>query len=105
MSRIGAAHAREHRGLARHGQDLAGHVHDDRVGVAVGHHPGQRAAPRHPVAPGVVDDDEVRAAGFRALGRQAGPRAGADDRAALGDLLAQRGERLSARQLASTTSS
>ena len=62
------------------GQHLAGHVHDDRVGVAVGHQPGQRAAAGHAEAAGVVDDDQVDAAGLGALGREAGAGAGADDR-------------------------
>ena len=32
--------------VAHDRQHLAGHVHDDRVGVAVGHHPGERPAAR-----------------------------------------------------------
>ena len=50
-------------------QHLAGHVHDDRVGVAVGHHAGQRPAAGHAEAARVVDDDQVDAAGLGALGR------------------------------------
>ena len=55
------------------GQDFAGHVHDDLVGVAVGHHAGQAAAAGHAEAAGVVDDDQVDAAGLGALGRMPVP--------------------------------
>ena len=44
--RVGAADAGEHRRVLDDRQHLAGHVHDDRVRVAVGHQPGQRAAAR-----------------------------------------------------------
>ena len=64
------------------GQHLAGHLHDDGVGVAVGQQAGQRAAARHSVAAGVVDDDEVGSAGFGTLRREAGAGPGADDHAA-----------------------
>ena len=77
--RVGAADAGQHRRVAGDRQHLAGHVHHDRVGVAVGHQAGERAAARHPVAARVVDDDQVGAAVLGALGRQAGARAGADD--------------------------
>ena len=53
------------------GSTSRAHLHHDRVGVAVGHQAGQRAAAGHPVAAGVVDDDQVGAAGLGALGRQA----------------------------------
>ena len=99
--RVGAADAREHRRLAHDRQHLAGHVDDDRVRVAVGQQPGERAAARHPVAAGVVDDDQVAAARLGALGGQARARAGADDRLARLDLRAQPGERLVAGHLAS----
>ena len=65
---------------------LAGHVHHDGVGVAVGHHARERAAARHAKAAGVVDHQQVDAAGFRHLGADAGARAAADDRLAGGDL-------------------
>ena len=80
--RIGAVDAGEHRRVLHDRQHLARHLHHDLVGVAVGHQPGERAAARHAVAAGIVDDDEVDAAGLLALGRQ--PRAGAaaDDRLA-----------------------
>ena len=61
------------------GKHLAGHLDDDAVGVAVGHQAGERAAPGHAVAPGVVDDDEVGAARLGALGGDAGAGAAADD--------------------------
>ena len=80
--RVGAADSSQHGSVLDHRQHLAAHVHNDRVGVAVGHHPRQRAAPGHPVAPRAVDDDQVGAALLRALGRQAGTGAGADDRPA-----------------------
>ena len=51
-----------------HGQDLAGHLHDDRVGVAVGHQPGEAPPARHPEPARVVDDDQVDPAGLGALG-------------------------------------
>src|SRR5439155_13295430 len=55
---------------------------DDLIGVAIGQEPGERAAPGHPVAAGIVDDDEVDAARLLAFGRQAGAGAAADDRLA-----------------------
>ena len=54
----------------------------------------ERAAPGHPVAARVVDDDQVGAARLGALGREAGAGAGADDRPARLDLGAQPGEGL-----------
>ena len=91
---VGAADAGQHRGVLDHRQHLAGHFHDDRVGVAVGQQPGQGAAPGHAIAPGVVDDDEVNAAGLDELGGDAGAGAGADDGPARGDLGAQPGQRV-----------
>ena len=64
------------------GQNFAGHVHDDLVGVAVRHHAGKAAAARHAKSAGVVDDEKIDAAGFGALGGDAGPRPAADDRLA-----------------------
>ena len=87
-------------------QHLAGHVHDDRVGVAVGHQAGERAAAGHPVAARVVDDDQVGAAGLGELGRQPGAGACADDhRPPLSHLGAQRRQRLLASHRFSWTSS
>ena len=89
---IGAVDAGED-GRVLHGrQHFAGHVADDFVGVAVGEKPGQRAAPGHPVAAGVVDHDQIDAAGLLALGRQAGAGTGADDGKAAADLVTEPGE-------------
>ena len=82
--RVGAAHSRQDRRVRHDGQHLGGHLHDDAVGVPVGHETGQRAAARHAVSTGVVDDDEVRPAGLGALGGDACPGAAADDRPASG---------------------
>ena len=71
--RVGPADAGEDRRVAHDRQHLAGHLHDDRVGVAVRHQPGERAAPGHPVAAGVVDHDQVDAARLVALGRSPVP--------------------------------
>ncbi len=84
-------------------QHLARHVDDDRVGVAVGHQPRERAAARHAVAAGVVDDDQVDAAGLGALGREAGARACADHRPAARDRRLQPRERLGALHAAPPT--
>src|ERR687897_506253 len=94
---VGAANARQHRRVVHDREHLAAHVHDDRVGVAVRQQPGQRAATRHPVAARVVDDDQIRPAGFGALGRQARSRAGPDDDAAAVERRAELGARLVAR--------
>jgi hypothetical protein len=68
-------------------QHLVGHLFDDLIGIAIRHQAGQRAATGHPIPPGIVDDDQVNAAGLFALGRDAGPRPATDDDAAAGDLL------------------
>src|SRR5690606_17636185 len=59
------------------------------VGVAVGQQPGQAATPRHAVAAGVVNDDQVHAAALGKLGRDAGAGPGADNRPPFGHLAAQ----------------
>ena len=92
--RIGSADARQHGGLPHDGQHLRGHLGHDRVRVAVGHQPGQRAAPGHPVPARVVDDDQVGPARLGALGRQAGPGARADDGLAAVRLGPQPGQQL-----------
>ena len=92
--RIGPADAGEHGRVPHDRQHLGRHLDDDRVRVAVGHHARQRAAAGHPVAPRVVDDDQVAAARLGALRGEAGAGAGADDRPALGHLGAQPLERL-----------
>ena len=80
--RIGAVDAREHRRVLDHRQHFGRHLHHDRVGVAVGHQPGERAAPGHAVAAGIVDDDQIDAAGLLAFRREARAGAAADDRLA-----------------------
>ena len=77
---IGAVDAGEHRRVLDHRQHLLRHVDDDLVGVAVGEQARRRAAAGHAVAAGIVDDDEVDAAGLLALGGKAGAGAAADDR-------------------------
>ena len=95
--RVGAVDAGEHRRVPDHRQDLARHVLDDLVGVAVGEQAGRRAAPGHAIAAGIVDDDQVDAAGLLALGRQAGAGAAADDRHAALHHVAEPGEDVLAR--------
>ena len=43
--RIGAAHAGQYGRVLDDGEHFAGHVHDDLVGVAVGHHAGSEPRP------------------------------------------------------------
>ena len=59
---------------------LARHVHDDGVRIAVRHDARPGTPARHPEAAGVVDDDQVGAAGLRALRPRSGAGSGADDR-------------------------
>ena len=94
--RIRAVDAGEDRDVLDDGQDFGRHVDDDRIGVAVGHHPRQRAAPGHAVAARVVDDDQVGAAGLGALGREARAGAGSDDRPPARDRGVQLRERFGA---------
>ena len=63
-------------------QHLARHLDHDRVGVAIGQQAGERAAAGHAIAAGIVDDDEIDAAGLLAFGGKARARAAADDRLA-----------------------
>src|SRR5882724_3234092 len=86
---IGAVDAGEHRRVLDHGQHLARHVEHDVVGIAVGHEAGERAAAGHAVAAGVVDDDEVDAAGLLALGGEARARPAPDDGLAAADHAAE----------------
>ena len=90
--RIGAVDAGEHRRLLHDRQHLARHLDDDVVGIAVGEQAGERAAARHAVAAGIVDDDEVDAARLLAFGGEAGAGAAADDRLAARDHGAEPGE-------------
>ena len=69
----------------------------DAVGVAIGHHAGERAAAGHAVAAGIVDHDQIGAAVFLAFGRNAGAGAGADDRLAARFHGAEAGEDVGAR--------
>ena len=78
--RVGAADAGQHGGVAGRPAAPRGPSRRRSRWRRRREEPGQRAAPRHPVATGVVDDDEVAAAGLGALGRQAGAGPGADDR-------------------------
>ena len=86
---IRAAYACQHGGVLHDGQDLLSHFHHDLVGVAVGHHAGERTAPGHAVAPGVVDDDDVGASRLSALRGKPGAGPRADYRSAFGYLRPQ----------------
>ena len=76
--RICAADAGQDRGILNYGKHLGRHFYYDAIGVAVGHHSGERAAAGHTEAAGIVDDDKVGAAGFGELGRDTGAGAAAD---------------------------
>src|SRR5690606_13568341 len=89
---IRAVVAGEHRRVLDHREHLPGHLHDDVVGIAVGHEARQRSAARHAVAPGIVDDDQVDAARLLRLGGKTRARAAADDRHAVRDLAVKAGE-------------
>ena len=82
--RVGTVDAGEHRRPCDDREHFTGHLHDDGVGVAIGHHAGERAAPGHAIAAGIVDDDQVDAAGFLAFGGKASAGAAANDRFAFG---------------------
>ena len=86
---IRSADARQHGGVLHDGQDLLAHLHDHLVGVAVGHHAREGTPPAHAVPPGIVDDDNVGASRFRALGGQTGAGARADDGSSFGYLCPQ----------------
>ena len=68
---IGCTDAGQNRRVRDGRQDFVGHLLDDRVGVAVGHQAGERAAPCHPEPAGVVDHDQIDSAGLLALGADA----------------------------------
>ena len=70
------------------------------MGVAIGHHAGKGSPARHPVAPGIVDDDEIDAARLLALGGKAGARTAADNRLAPPDHLAEMGDKVLALETA-----
>ena len=96
---VGAAYARQHRCIHHHRQHFPRHLHDNRVGIAVGHHPGQAAPPGHAIAPGIVDDNQVHPAPFAELGGDACARARADNRAARSHFGAQATQGFSARNV------
>ena len=77
--RISAVHARQYWGRADDRKNLPCHLHDDLVGVAVGEQSGRRAPSCHPIAAGVVDDDQIDAARFLAFGRKPGSGPAADN--------------------------
>ena len=79
---IGAVDPGDNRRVLDHRQHFARHVHHDRIGIAIGHEPGERAATGHAEAAGIVDDDEIDAAGLLAFGGKARAGAAADDRLA-----------------------
>ena len=87
--RVGAVDAGEHRRPLDHGEDLVGHLLHDLVRVAIGEQTRGAAAAGHPVAAGVVDDQEVDAPGLLALRREARAGSAADDGLAACDLLAK----------------
>ena len=69
------AHTRRARGVGHCGKDLVRHLLDDLVRVAVGHQAGERTSSGHAEPARIINDDQVDATGFLALG--ADPRAGA----------------------------
>src|SRR5579884_1344269 len=81
-------------------QDLTGHVHDDAIGIPIGHHAAQAAPAGHAEAAGVIDDDQVDTACLGTLGTDAGAGAAADDRLARGHLTAEPLKTLVAREKA-----
>ena len=91
---IGAADAGQDRGILNNREHLGRHLNDDAIGVAVRHHAGERAAAGHAEAAGIVDNDQIGAAGFGELGRDAGAGAAADDGPARGLLGLQPGDDL-----------
>ena len=93
--RVGAADARPApASRARSGSTSAAISTTIALASPYGIRPGEGAAPGHPEAAGVVDDDQVGAARLGALGGEPGARAGADDRRRPADLAAQPRERL-----------
>ena len=96
--RVGAAHTGQNRGVLNDGQNLAGHLHYDGIGVAVGHAACKRAAPVHAEAAGVVNDQQVDAAGFLALGADTIACASSDYRHSLCDAFSQTAQHLLSRE-------
>ena len=87
--RVGAADAGENRGVLHDGQHLGAHLDDDLVRVAVGKQARERAAAGHAEAAGVVDDEDVGAAGLSRLRRDARAGADAEQDVALGEGLTE----------------
>ena len=87
--RIGPVDAGEDRCLLDDREHLVGHLLDDLVGVPVREETRGASAAGHPVAPRVVDDQQVDAARLLAHGGEPGAGAAADDRLAARDLLAE----------------
>ncbi len=86
---IRAVHPRQHRRMPHDGQHLARHFLHNVIGIAIGQQPRQRAPPRHAVAPGIIDDDEVNPARLLAFGRKPRARPAADNGLALGNHAAE----------------
>ena len=80
--RIGAVDPGQHRRALDDRQHLARHLDHDGIGVAVGEQAGERAAARHAITAGIIDDDKVDAARLLAFRREADARAAADNRLA-----------------------
>ena len=82
---VGRANAGKNRGRLDHRNDLAGHFHDNGIGVAIGHQPGERPASCHPVAARIVDHDQIDATGLLAFCTETATGTAADDRLPCGD--------------------
>ena len=54
--RIGTAYASQHRCVLHNRKNLAAHINNDLIGIAIGKQTGQGAAPCHSVPAGVVND-------------------------------------------------
>ncbi len=67
--RIGAVYAGKHGSVLDYRQHFARHVDDDLISVTVCEQSRKRAAARHSVAARVVNNNEIDATGFFALGR------------------------------------
>ena len=91
VERIGGIDAGQHRRVLHHRQHFAGHVDDDLVGIAVRQESGERTPSGHAVATGVVDHDQIDAAGLLPFGRQPGAGSPAHDGHASVDHVAESG--------------
>ena len=68
------------------GQDFIRHFAHDLIGISVWHESRHGASASHPETSGIVDHDEIDAAGFFTLRADASAGTSADDRQAIGDL-------------------